>query len=106
VALASPASAAPLPYYSSCVSSVGSYSYHSINIPNVYLRSGSSGVCVKLLQNQLMAFGSFTGNRNTFVDGQFGSGTRTQVINFQRFMGISQDGVAGPSVWSLVLNNN
>ena len=33
------------------------------------------------------------------LDGVFGSGTRQQVINFQRYYNLTADGVVGPATW-------
>jgi peptidoglycan hydrolase-like protein with peptidoglycan-binding domain len=34
------------------------------------------------------------------ADGQFGSGTRNAVQNFQRSRGLDVDGVVGPKTWA------
>lgn len=58
------------------------------------LRQGSSGTCVRTLQQQL----GFKGYRVS-VDGAFGSGTQSTVKQFQRSRGLTQDGVVGRATW-------
>lgn len=67
---------------------------------NTTLQQGSSGGCVKILQQELQEFGFYNGK----VDGDFGPLTRTSVISFQAATGHSQDGVCGPKTWSSIPN--
>lgn len=60
----------------------------------VTLRQGNIGALVIALQQQLKAKGYYKGE----VDGVFGEGTKEAVISFQRYNGLSQDGVASPAV--------
>lgn len=54
---------------------------------------GSTGSEVKTLQQKLKDLGFYYGN----VDGIFGTQTQTAVRNFQRSVGITVDGIAGPT---------
>ncbi|HEX6872491.1 MAG TPA: penicillin-insensitive murein endopeptidase [Micromonosporaceae bacterium] len=71
---------------------VGPNTWSALVVP---IQQGSSGPAVKALQAQL--------NKKRVlslaVDGQFGSATRTAVINFQSHAGISADGIVGPTTW-------
>ena len=60
---------------------------------NPYLQSGSSGNGVRWLQAAL----NKANNAGLSEDGQFGSGTKTAVINFQKKYGLEADGIVGPS---------
>ena len=60
------------------------------------LKKGSSGVCVKTLQNSLRAKGFDPGSS----DGQFGKKTFNAVVFFQGSAGLSKDGVVGPATWA------
>lgn len=64
------------------------------------LRQGSRGNITKLLQEKLVSFGYNTNG----VDGIFGSQTKTAVINYQKSMGLSQDGIVGENTWKKLLN--
>ena len=59
---------------------------------NIYLRLGSSGAQVKILQNRLIVLGYLTGT----ADGEFGETTEAAVIAFQKRNSLGSDGVAGP----------
>jgi hypothetical protein len=59
------------------------------------VRQGSAGVYVLVLQDALNALG-FTGSG---LDGIFGSGTRTAVMNFQRSRNLAVDGIVGCNTW-------
>lgn len=54
---------------------------------------GSTGSEVKTLQQKLKDLGFYNGD----VDGIFGTQTQTAVRNFQRSVGITVDGIAGPT---------
>lgn len=58
------------------------------------LRSGSQGSSVVGLQVQLNKH-----NYGVSEDGIFGSGTQTAVVNFQRQVGLSADGIVGNDTW-------
>lgn len=61
---------------------------------------GSKGDWVKLLQIYL-GFRGFVLN----PDGDFGSKTRTVLMEFQKNNGLKPDGVVGPATWSKILYN-
>ncbi len=77
----------------------GGYLAYELCYPNsgesVYALSkyGSTGSEVKTLQQKLKDLGFYNGN----VDGIFGTQTQTAVRNFQRSVGITVDGIAGPT---------
>lgn len=64
--------------------------------PGYYIQYGSTGSNVVLVQSRLNYLGFNCGN----ADGDFGSMTKSAVINFQRSKGLTADGVVGPSTWS------
>jgi murein L,D-transpeptidase YcbB/YkuD len=90
-------------------------------VPNVssckgtVLSYGSTGACVKTVQNALniirsnnvYSFYGYTysshcstlARASLAVDGQFGSRTQAMVKCFQSWKGISADGVVGPITW-------
>lgn len=59
------------------------------------LRQGDSGAAVVELQKLLNAKGA-----KLIVDGIFGAGTQTAVINFQRSNNLLADGIAGAKTWA------
>jgi peptidoglycan hydrolase-like protein with peptidoglycan-binding domain len=72
--------------------------------PMPVLRDGSSGDVVRRLQ-EVLANGS--GQWNTgpgAVDGEFGPHTRTSVEAFQKWGGITADGVVGDQTWDVSLH--
>lgn len=60
---------------------------------DIYLRLGSSGNQVKILQNRLIVLGYLSGT----ADGEFAETTEAAVIAFQKRNSIYDDGVAGPT---------
>ena len=56
------------------------------------LKTGSRGEPVKWLQRALTIRGFACGN----IDGIFGTKTRSALVNFQKSVGISADGICGP----------
>ena len=58
------------------------------------VRQGSSGEAVRGVQTLLVKNG-----RNVAVDGIFGSGTHSAVVNFQSAHGLTADGIVGPITW-------
>jgi Putative peptidoglycan binding domain len=60
------------------------------------LRLGSSGACVRQLQEQL---DQHHVSPSLAVDGRFGRTTRKALRNFQRSQGLPSDGVAGPQTF-------
>lgn len=95
------ASPTATPKKSSSSSSSSSSSGSSSNVSSAYtngetdtyLRLGSSGKQVKILQNRLIVLGYLTGE----ADGEFGSATEDAVAAFQKRNGLENDGVAGPT---------
>ncbi|GGV27364.1 MULTISPECIES: peptidoglycan-binding domain-containing protein [Streptomycetaceae] len=76
-------------------------------IPNVYLRQGSTGICVKELQEDLGAFGltDYEWGNGDFVDGKFGPRTDSALRRIQADYNLSADGVAGPLTWQLLISH-
>lgn len=60
---------------------------------DTYLRLGSTGSQVKILQNRLIVLGYLSGT----ADGEFGETTEAAVKAFQDRNGMDDDGVAGPT---------
>ena len=72
--------------------------------PNAYpgtpLRQGASGQNVRLIQFWLkIARTVYTSLANVTVDGKFGAGTAAAVQRFQRYFGLTADGVVGRTTW-------
>ena len=72
--------------------------------PNAYpgtaLREGSSGQNVRLVQFWLkIARTVYPSLSNVTVDGRFGSATAAAVRRFQRYFGLTADGVVGRTTW-------
>ena len=72
--------------------------------PNAYpgtpLREGSSGQNVRLVQFWLkIARTVYTSLESVTVDGKFGAGTTAAVRRFQRYFGLTADGVVGRTTW-------
>lgn len=64
------------------------------------LSIGTGGLCVRKLQQLLNNFGA-----NLTVDGDFGSATRTAVINFQSSHGLAADGIVGQATKNVLYGN-
>ena len=72
--------------------------------PNAYpgtpLREGASGQNVRLVQFWLkIARTVYTSLESVTVDGKFGAGTAAAVRRFQRYFGLTADGVVGRTTW-------
>lgn len=63
------------------------------------LRSGMYGPAVARVQETLKELGFYTGP----LDGVFGPGTETAVMDFQRSVQLADDGVVGPATWGALL---
>lgn len=63
------------------------------------LRRGSDGSAVKRLQGLLHA----AGQRDSAIDGDFGSGTERAVRDFQRTKKIGVDGIVGRNTWTRLI---
>ena len=73
--------------------------------PGVYLRQGSRGENVVILQNFLnTARGTYAQIPLLTVDGIFGANTNTAVRTFQQAAGLSVDGIVGPVTWNALAN--
>ena len=86
--------------------SFGSVKYASQNPytrPTRNLYKGCRGNDVKWLQWMLYKLGFGTGTIGSFVDGSFGPGTRTTVMNWQRKYKLVADGSFGPASRNLML---
>jgi len=66
--------------------------------PEPPLSSGSRGEKVEELQKRLQALGYYDGE----IDGQFGSGTKAAVVDFQKNNGLDTDGLAGTETLNLL----
>jgi len=69
---------------------------------DIYLRLGSTGSQVKILQNRLIVLGYLSGA----ADGDFGETTEAAVKAFQDRNGIYDDGVAGPTTLSKLYSSS
>lgn len=73
--------------------------------PGSVLRQGSRGTDVITLQYLLnMAAEFYPYILSVSQDGIFGSGTRQAVIDFQRAMGLTADGIVGTNTWRALYN--
>lgn len=65
------------------------------------LQSGSSGQSVRQLQYMLNVVAQFVNSIPTVAeDGIFGEATQNAVRAFQRFAGLTVDGIVGPATWN------
>ncbi|MBR6609957.1 MAG: peptidoglycan-binding protein [Oscillospiraceae bacterium] len=68
--------------------------------PGRPVRQGDRGLNVTIVQYYLSLASEYVPTvSQVALDGVFGSGTRTQVINFQRYYNLTADGVVGPATW-------
>ena len=74
--------------------STESYPYGKASDTSGNISVGATGSGVKAIQYALNKLG-FGNSGTQSVDGQFGSGTKSAVIAFQKSMGISADGIVG-----------
>ncbi|MEG0313917.1 MAG: peptidoglycan-binding protein [Erysipelotrichaceae bacterium] len=71
--------------------------------PGTLIRIGSRGSDVTFMQQYLNFISIYYKSIGTvLIDGIFGNGMRTNVINFQNLVGISADGIIGEQTWDLV----
>ena len=69
------------------------------------LSSGSSGQKVRQLQYMLSVAAQYIPSvPEVAVDGIFGAQTRAAVIAFQRWAGLTEDGIVGPTTWNTLYN--
>lgn len=69
---------------------------------NTMLRYGSSGNDVRNLQTTLSGLGYNVGT----VDGIFGNQTKNAVMQYQKDMGLSADGIVGDQTWGALSGSN
>lgn len=68
--------------------------------PGYPVRIGDRGLNVTIVQFYLNQASQYVPTiSEVALDGVFGSGTRQQVINFQRYYNLTADGVVGPATW-------
>ena len=68
--------------------------------PGRPVRIGDRGLNVVIVQFYLSQAAQYVSTVSAVaLDGVFGSGTRAQVINFQRYYNLTADGVVGPATW-------
>lgn len=68
--------------------------------PGFPVRLGDRGLNVVIVQFYLTQAAQYVSTVSRVeLDGVFGSGTRAQVINFQRYYNLTPDGVVGPATW-------
>lgn len=63
------------------------------------IKKGSKGNDVKLAQKILKGIGQYTGS----IDGDFGDNTKKAVKAFQKFNGLTVDGIVGKNTWKNLL---
>lgn len=69
----------------------------SVSLPT--LKTGMRGPAVTQVQRTLQGLGFYEGP----LDGIFGPGTETAVMNFQQSVGLVADGIVGPVTWRSLL---
>ena len=76
----------------------------TVSIDLAVLKKGSKGAEVKTLQRLLKALG-YKGKDNKVlaVDGDFGSNTDYALRSYQKYKGLSVDGICGKNSWSALL---
>ena len=72
--------------------------------PMPTLQQGSSGEVVKSLQNVLSNGASDWGTAPGPIDGDFGPKTKASVIAFQKWGGVTPDGIVGDQTWAVSLH--
>ena len=69
------------------------------------LQQGSTGQKVRQLQYMLQVLADYiTTVPRINIDGVFGSQTQAAVIAYQRFAGLTPDGIVGPATWNSMYN--
>ena len=66
---------------------------------NVFMKEKSRGTRVGTLQTFLNIYN----NTSKRVDNDYGKGTKTDIINFQKAVGLTADGEAGPSTFKKMI---
>ncbi|MEW1699612.1 MULTISPECIES: peptidoglycan-binding protein [unclassified Streptomyces] len=91
-----------------CKNLYGSEVHMAWEIPTVVLAKGSTGVCVRELQLDLLEVGAVRAeDQPGFVDGVFGTKTYNAVVRFQRSVPVQggADGVVGRYTWHALIAN-
>ena len=79
----------------------GEYPYGIVPYPGYLIRRGQSGENVRIMQQYLSDIAKVYGSvPKITVDGVFGSGTETAVKAFQRYFGLTADGIVGKVTWN------
>ncbi|KQX52866.1 MULTISPECIES: peptidoglycan-binding protein [unclassified Streptomyces] len=105
---AAPAQASWFQELQQCKNLYGSETYMAWEIPTVVLAKGSTGVCVRELQMDLLEVGAVRGeDQPGFVDGVFGPKTYNAVVAFQNSVSVQggADGVVGRYTWHALIAN-
>ena len=72
--------------------------------PGTPLREGSRGAAVVTLQQNLNRIAAVNPTIPRLVaDGIFGPNTRAAVVAFQRYYGLTPDGIVGPATWNRLM---
>ncbi|MBD0707183.1 MULTISPECIES: peptidoglycan-binding domain-containing protein [unclassified Streptomyces] len=105
--VSSPAAHADDSAYKICKDMYGTRYYNNTVIPVGEYSLGSSGECVRGLQ-ELLAFRiqltAWELGNGPFADGQFGARTDSAVRRFQSSRGLVADGIVGPRTWEKLAN--
>jgi peptidoglycan hydrolase-like protein with peptidoglycan-binding domain len=72
--------------------------------PMPTLQQGSTGDVVKSLQRVLSTGAAEWGVTPGAVDGAFGPKTKASVVAFQKWGGVTQDGIVGDQTWAVSLH--
>lgn len=94
-ALAADATPSPTPTATPTPSPVPTY-----QVPSQTVKRGSKGASATLVQQRLKELGYYTGS----VDGNFGSGSVSALKAFQQKNGLTVDGVAGDSTYTVLFS--
>ncbi|MEV0408979.1 peptidoglycan-binding domain-containing protein [Actinoallomurus sp. NPDC050550] len=68
------------------------------------VREGDQGEYVKAAQTELVKHGDL--KSSTQVDGVFGPGTDTAARRFQERVGLTVDGIVGPTTWRQLISRS
>jgi peptidoglycan hydrolase-like protein with peptidoglycan-binding domain len=67
----------------------------------IQVQQGSNGNAVRAVQSQIHSRGA---GARTVIDGIFGTATNDAVRAFQTLLGLSVDGIVGPTTWNYLVN--
>ncbi|NEA47781.1 peptidoglycan-binding domain-containing protein [Streptomyces sp. SID10815] len=91
-----------------CENQYGHEHYLGWDIPTVLLARGSTGVCVRELQEELVEVGVVpAADQPGFVDGDFGPRTYGAVVTYQSRYAVpgGADGVVGRNTWHSLISH-